>query len=117
MNRTTGVLRNNATLGIGVYWHNITITSETYSVSRLWYVNVSEEFVPPDNVATNSPISDILMKSGLATLVAIFIMVIMGYPAYKFREDWEISDWIKWMVISLIILLFGIIIIQNIFAI
>jgi hypothetical protein len=119
INRTTGVLRNNATLGIGIYWHNITITSETYSVSRLWYVNVSEEVVPtPENGNDYSSISTgmAFFASGLTILILVimtsFVVGIINAKKSGQKLDFnKLTITAMWILVVMIIITLGLAII------
>lgn len=64
-----------------------------------------------------SPISNQIVRSIIALLVILGIISMVGYPVYKNHDEWDTSDWIKWMLYSLVIVIFGCIVVANMFSI
>jgi hypothetical protein len=67
-------------------------------------------------------VADLSPTSGsLLTLVAIFLVLsiifMCGYPAFKNYEEWDTADWVKWAIVSLVIVVFGLIVLTFIFGV
>ncbi len=63
-----------------------------------------------------SRISSVILRSGLAVFLAIFILISLSIPLVRFNElNWDTKQWINYFIISIISIFLIIILIEQIF--
>ena len=104
-----------------------TVNYKFQSNDTLNNINISQtfSFTVQDNTPTNNlrgSISAVILRNGLGVILAIFILISLIAPLMinfsKLPEErWEMEQWIKYYIVSIVIIFLIVILIEQIFNI